>query len=156
MVAELFEVLRDEYDYVVVDLPRALVDWIEPVIKCTTRLIVVADTSVPSVRHSRRLIDFYREANLGLSVELVANHETRPMFRGPALKAAENALGARFDHWIPDNPKLARKAIDVGHPIAESYAKSNLGKAFRKIASAIRTSAPINAANTSTAGQGAS
>lgn len=153
LMASLFDVLKTEYDYVVVDLPRAFVDWIEPVIHQTSRLVVVADTSVPSIRHARRLIDFYREANLGLVVELVANRASKPLIRSEALKAAEKVLETKFGHWIPDNPKIARKAIDLGHPVVERHAKSDMGKAFKKLAIAVRADETPSATMTQSVGR---
>lgn len=141
-MAALFDVLRREYDYVVVDLPHALVEWLEPVIERAGRLLIVTDTSVPCVRQARRLMDFYKESNLGLAVDFVVNRESRPMIRSETQKEAETVLETRFQHWIPDNPKVARKAIDLGHPVVEGHAGSDIGKALRKLAAGLQETAP--------------
>jgi len=141
-MAGLFDLLRREYDYVVVDLPHALIEWLEPVIERANRLVVVTDTSVPCVRQARRLTDFYKEANLGLSVDFVVNREPKPMLRSETQREAEAVLETKFSHWIPDNAKIARRSIDLGHPVVESYAKSDMAKAFRKIAAHLREKAP--------------
>jgi Flp pilus assembly CpaE family ATPase len=140
-MAALFDVLRREYDYVVVDLPHALIEWLEPVIERAGRLVIVTDTSVPCIRQARRLMDFYRESNLGLAVNVVVNRESKPMLRSENQKEAESVLEVRFDHWIPDNPKVARKAADLGHPVVEGHGSSDMGKAFRKLAAALREAA---------------
>jgi Flp pilus assembly CpaE family ATPase len=144
LMASLFDVLRHEYDHVIVDLPHALVDWLEPVIVRTQRLLVVTDTSVPCVRQARRLIDFYREANLGLGVDVVVNRESKPLIRSDGQKEAEAVLETRFVHWIPENGKAARKAVDLGRPIVEAQSGSDMGKALRKLAASLREASAIS------------
>ena len=61
-VAALLSILKSEFDYVVVDLPHALVEWVAPVLEASDRMLMVTDSSVPSIRQARRLIDFYTEA----------------------------------------------------------------------------------------------
>ncbi|MGO4914752.1 AAA family ATPase [Pseudogemmobacter sp. W21_MBD1_M6] len=142
LVAALLDALRAEYDYVVVDLPRVLTEWLEPVLLRTDRMTIVMDTSVPSVRHAKRLMDFYREVQIGLSVGLVVNRESRPMIRTAAQKEAEDVLGASFSHWLPDRPRIVRKATDQGQPFMLGHAGSDIGKAFRKFADATQNSLP--------------
>ena len=139
----ILDVLRAEYDYVVVDLPRAMVDWLEPVLTRATRLAIVTDTSVPCIRQSKRMLDFYREANVGLPVDLIVNREKKPVLRSQHLKEAETALEARFAHWIPDNPRIARKAADLGKPITDLFPRSDISKAFRTLASYTLAAMPV-------------
>jgi pilus assembly protein CpaE len=138
LMAASFDVLRHEYDHVIVDLPHALVEWLEPVIVRTQRLLVVTDTSVPCVRQARRLIDFYKEANLGLGVDVVVNRESKPLIRSEGQKEAEAVLETRFVHWIPENGKAARRAVDLGRPVVEAQAGSDMAKALRKLAASLR------------------
>ncbi len=144
----LLDVLRAEYDYVVIDLPRAMVDWLEPVLTRASRLAIVTDTSVPCIRQSKRLLDFYREANVGLPVDLVVNREKKPVMRSQHLREAEAALEARFAYWIPDNPRIARKAADLGKPIGDLFPRSDIGKAIRTMASSTIAALPAATATT--------
>lgn len=137
-ISAMLDSLQRDYDYIVVDMPRAIVDWIEPVLHRASVLQIVTDTSVPCIRQAKRLIDFYREGNLGVTVDLVVNRDVKPMFKSSHLKEAETILDASFDHWIPDNQKLSRRAVDLGKPVCETQPKSDLGKAFGKIAVATR------------------
>ncbi len=141
VMASLFDLLKANYDYIIVDLPRALVEWVEPVIARASRLEMVMDTSVPSVRQAKRLVDFYKEANISLAVDFIVNHETKPFMRSDAQREAESVLETKFQHWIPDNPKVARKAVDLGKPVTEMSANSDMGKAFKKLATVIQEAA---------------
>ena len=136
-VAEFLDILQRKYDYIVVDFPRALVDWVEPVLRRATKLIMVTDTTVPCIRQARRLIDFYSEDNIGLGVELVVNREKRPLLKSEHLREAEKVLKTKLTHWLPDNPKVARMAADLGKPIVDIKPRSDLGKALSKTAQSL-------------------
>ena len=130
----LIETLRRTHDYVVIDLPRALTTWIEPVIESADQIIVVTDTTVPSIRSCRRLIDFYLGDNPGLDIEVVINHEKKPMVQGHHHKEAAKVLDLKFEHWLPHDPKAARNAVDFGKPLSEVAGRSDLTKAITNLA----------------------
>ncbi|KAJ54939.1 hypothetical protein ACMU_14350 [Actibacterium mucosum KCTC 23349] len=133
-VAGLMDALAQRYDYVVVDLPRALVDWLEPVIKRTSLLHVVTDLSVPSVRHAKRLIEFYEEVQMGLKVDVIINRENKPMVRMGQWRDAETVLERKFVHWLPDGAKMARKAADMGQPVRKVARLAPLSRALTRLA----------------------
>jgi len=134
VIENTLDILQQKYDYVIVDFPRALVDWIEPVLSHASQLVVVTDTTVPSVRQARRLIDFYREENVGLPVEVIVNREKRPLIKTEHIREAEKVLKTRLSSWLPDNPKLAREAADLGKPVVALKPRSDLGRALSKLA----------------------
>ncbi len=139
LIENMLDLLRDRYDYIIVDLPRAIVDWVEPVLKRAASLILVTDISVPCVRQSRRLIDFYRETNVGLPIEVVVNRDRRPLIKSEHVREVENVLETRLNHWLPDNTKVARSAVDLGRPVVEMKPKSDLGKALINLGTALST-----------------
>ena len=53
-VESLISILKERFDYVVLDLPRALVDWLAPLLDATDRMLLVTDSAVPSIRQARR------------------------------------------------------------------------------------------------------
>ena len=141
-VASLIATLKSMFDYVVVDLPRALVGWIEPVLEECDRLYIVMDMTVPAVRASRRLMDFVLADNSGLSVELVVNREKKPMMLREHHREAAKALDVSFNHWIADDPKAARMAVDFGKPLSEVAGRSDLSRGIGALAKATMTELP--------------
>ena len=133
-VGVMLDTLRGHFDYVVVDLPRALVDWVAPVLTRAACLALVTDTSVPSIRQAKRLIDFLHEDNAGLKVNIIVNRESRPLMKPAQIREAESVLGVPFGCWLPDQPRAARKAADVGKPLVDLYPGSRLARAFGKLA----------------------
>lgn len=144
LIESMIAILQKRYDYIVVDLPRAVVDWVEPILKQASRLVLVMDTSVPCVRHARRLKDLYREENVGLPVECVINRDKRPVIKSEHVREAEKVLETQLRHWLPDNPKLARTAVNIGRPVVDIKPRSDIGKALAKLATAISAEQQIS------------
>ena len=136
-IEALLSVLQDEYDYVVVDLPRAMVDWIEPVLKAASMLMLVTDTSVPCIRQAQRIINFFHEDNVGLPVQVAVSREKKAMFKPEHVREAERILDRPFANWLPDNTAASRKAVDYGSPVLLTQAKTDLAKAMRKLADSV-------------------
>ncbi len=142
-VAALMDALRAEYDFVVVDMPNALVDWIEPVLARAQKVLVATDTTVPGVRHARRLVNFYSEEAPALPIEIVVVHEKRPMFLSGHQKEASKVLERPLTHWLPHDAEAAIDAMDRGEPIVDFHAGSTLSRALRKMAKGITKSLEI-------------
>ncbi len=141
-VAAILDALRQTHDYIVVDLPRALVGWIEPVLNRADTVIVVTDVAVPSIRHCRRLIDFYTNDHITLPVQVIVNHQARPLFRSAAQREAANALDRKIGHWLPHDPRPARAAIDHGKPLSAVAARAPLTRAIARLAASVQTAFP--------------
>ncbi|MES0827671.1 AAA family ATPase [Ruegeria sp. SCP11] len=137
MIEGMLDLLQQRYDYIIIDLPCAVVEWVEPILKRAAQLALVTDTTVPCVRQARRLIDFYREANMTLPVEIVVSRERNSMIRPSHVREAEKVLETKLKHWLPDNPKVARNSVDLGRPIVDMKPQSDLGKALSKLATAV-------------------
>ncbi|MEO6300283.1 MAG: AAA family ATPase [Paracoccaceae bacterium] len=133
-IAAILDTLQHNNDFVVVDLPHALGSWMEPVLRRADELIIVSDTSVPSVRHCRRLIEFFTADNPELPVRIVINHETRSFFPTSAQKEVQKALDRKLDHWLPHDPRAARACADRGKPLASVAPRSQLGRAISRLA----------------------
>lgn len=144
-VAAILDALRQSHDYVVVDLPRALVGWIEPIVQRADELVMVTDISVSSVRHCRRLIDFFTADNPALPIEIVVNHARRPLLASKLQREAEKVLQHKFEHWLPHDPSAANGAADRGQPLSTAAPRSSLTKAVARLAAATVKSFPATA-----------
>ena len=144
-VAAILDTLRQSHDFIVVDLPRALIGWIEPIIQRADELIIVTDISVSSVRHCRRLIDFFTADNVALPVEIVVNHERRPMFQSAMHREAAKVLRCKLNHWLPHDPRAASAAAGRGKPLSAVAPRSSLGKAMTRLAKTTMAALPVPA-----------
>ena len=103
---------------------------------------MVTDTTVPSIRSAKRLIDFYKGENPGLKINIVINHEKKPLVQGQHHKEAARALDQKFEHWLPHDPKAARASVDYGKPLSAVAPRSDLNKAVTALAKATMTALP--------------
>ena len=133
-VAAILDGLAAQYDYVVVDMPHALVLWLEPILKRAGLMLLVTDTSVPSIRQCKRLIDVYTEDAPMLPIEIVVNGEKRPLLMSGPHKEAQNALGNQLKHWVPRNDRMMRRAVDRGEPVMRAAPRGDVARAFAKLA----------------------
>lgn len=141
-IARLLDVLRKSHDYIIVDLPHALVNWIDPVLSRSDKLMLTTDVSVFSVRSTRKLMDFFLAEHPDLDVELVALQEKKPLVLGAHHRAAMELLDRKFDHWVPCDKKTASVAMDLGKPLSEVSPRCSLAKALEKIASTTKDALP--------------
>lgn len=141
-VQVLIRTLKSMFDYVVVDTPRALVNWIEPVLEETDKLLIVTDLTVPAVRATRRLQEFVLADNAQMPIEIVINHEKKPMMLREHHREAAKALDVKFTHWIAHDERAAREAVDLGKTISEVAGRSDLAKGIATLARAILTELP--------------
>ncbi|MEY8098469.1 CpaE family protein [Falsihalocynthiibacter sp. S25ZX9] len=133
-VEALLEQLTLQFDYVVVDLPRTLVQWVQSVLNMSDRLYLITDSSVPAIRQSKRLIDAYSEESPRLPIDIIVNFEAKPIFKGRHHVQAAKLLERELRHWLPLDPKATREALDRGVPLSVAASRSALTKAIKKLA----------------------
>lgn len=133
-VDAILSVLQESYDYVVVDLPRALVSWLEPILAKSDEVLLVTDVTVPSVRASRKLMDFFMGEQPGLNIEIVVNFEKKPVIMASHHREAAKLLEHEFSYWLPRNDRAARETVDRGCPLSRVAPRSDLAKSMKRLA----------------------
>lgn len=125
--------LMASHDAVVVDMPPALVSWIEPLLRLADRVFMLTDLSVTSVDCARRVIDTFREDVPELQLEIVIAREKKPFFRGRIHRDVAEALDTKLENWLPTDSKRARLALDRGEPVLALAPYSAWSRSIRKI-----------------------
>ncbi|MGL5008496.1 MAG: AAA family ATPase, partial [Paracoccaceae bacterium] len=134
MIEAALASLRTRYDYVVIDLPTAVLPSLSVLLAKADRVLLVTDTAVSSIRQANRLLTLFTEDNFALPVEVVVTRESKPFHQSRSLKEAVAVLGRPFAHWIPRDDRAARRSIDLGKPAAIVAASSAMTKAYRRLA----------------------
>jgi pilus assembly protein CpaE len=135
-VEVLFETLAHENACIVVDLPRALYSVRDQVLNEATRVILVAELSLPALRDSIRLLGIIEEAAPKTPITVVANRckgGQQAMGQGEFQKA----LGRKVDLMIADESKLFNDAANTGKPVVNQSGRSKAAKSLRSIASIV-------------------
>lgn len=135
LVIRLLDLVSAYFDYVVIDLPRIWFPWTETVIMGSNRLFIVADMTVPSIRHARRL-QAAVEQKTGTQVNskiLVNRMDYRANASGLNATDVSEALGESMAGGIPNNYRLVRDAVDRGVPLASIEPDNNVTRELRRI-----------------------
>ena len=141
----IFDALAAENDLVFVDLPPALINWLDPLLLRAERLLMVTDLAVPSIVRARRIISWLTESRPTLPVDVVVAHERKPFRIGQIHRDAEAALGHPLRHWLPDENKLARQSLDRGEPLVQLAPRCGWSKAVRAMAADLHVSTQTGA-----------
>ncbi len=127
----LLEALGRNNDVIVIDLPRTAPAYRSRVFEAATRVVVVTELNLPSLRDSIRLLASIAEIAPDKPITVVAN---RTGGNAQAMPPGEfqKALGRRIDMQLQDVPKAFNKAINTGQPVVQVDKRGKVAKAMRK------------------------
>jgi pilus assembly protein CpaE len=121
VVTRLLDLVSSHFDFVVFDMPRTWFSWTDNVLLGSNKVFIVSETTVPSLRQARQLVDAIRE-RLGEqpNPQVIVNRFEQKLF-SPGLRRAdiERAIGGSLAAFIPNHYSLVREAIDRGVPLDE-------------------------------------
>lgn len=140
-VAAIIDALMADNDTVIIDMPPALVRWIEPLLARADRLLVVTNLAVTAVTSTRRMLNILREDAPNLTVETVVSRESKPILQGKLHRQATETMGAPLSYWLPEDARNARLALDRGEPMVTFAPRSSWSRAVRRAAQTLHKSA---------------
>jgi pilus assembly protein CpaE len=128
--------LRSMYSAVVLDLGHLIGGDHYEAMRLCDLVAVVVRLDVPSLRLARRFLRQCAEEGVhGERIRLVANRYGQ---RGQlAWKQAEEAVGAKFAEWLPDDSGRMNHALTQGKPVVLSSWTSSLSRRFARLAKAL-------------------
>ena len=130
---KLFAILRDEFDYVVVDTGTCNGNIQEQLFATADTLYLVTEMTFPSLRNAHRLVSFLSARDRSRAIEVILNRfDAR---HGDIDEnSATKALGRPISWRIPNAYAAARLAEDSGIPLA--MADSPITRALSQMAKA--------------------
>lgn len=135
VVLRMLDLVSAYFDNVVIDLPRTWFPWTQTVLLGSNRLYIVAEMTVPCLRHTQRLIKAIHE-QVGKEVEpqvIVNRFEQRAFENGVRQADVEAVLGSHFAGGIANNYKLVREAVDRGVPLQAIDGQANVIQDLKRI-----------------------
>jgi pilus assembly protein CpaE len=137
---KLIELAREEFEYVVLDLPLAVPRWLEAVLQQADQMVVVSQLNVAAIRQTRRWLEFLKEEGLyDLPVSVVLNRYVWRWSERARLRQAIRALDHPIDHYVPDDTGLALEAVNRGTPMFALRRRAKLCRALRQVSAACVT-----------------
>jgi pilus assembly protein CpaE len=153
VVTRLLDLVSSHFDFVVFDMPRTWFSWTDNVLLGSNKVFIVSETTVPSLRQARQLVDAIRE-RLGEqpNPQVIVNRFEQKLF-SPGLRRAdvERAIGGALAAFIPNHYSLVREAIDRGVPLDEVKPGNKVTAQLKKLI----IPHALNAANDDAAAKGA-
>ena len=132
-VQQIVTMLKQMFDWVVVDLGLPLDEPACGFLDCADRIIVNVLPEMVGLRNTRLMLDHFH--NRGYAEEkiwLVINRAS--MTGGIARRDIEERLHVRVRHTIPDDQPLVSMAVNRGVPLIMSHERSAVGKAMKELA----------------------
>ncbi|RWF71388.1 MAG: response regulator [Mesorhizobium sp.] len=135
VVVRMLDLVSAYYDNVVIDMPRTWFPWTETVLLGSNKLYIVAEMTVPCLRHTQRLIQaVYETVGKEVKPNVIVNRFEQRLFESGIKRADVQAfLGEHFVGSISNNYKLVREAVDRGVPLHEIDPNANVVNDLRRI-----------------------
>jgi pilus assembly protein CpaE len=135
-IAQAHRLARSLFPYVVVDLDHSFRDEQLEILRQADVILLVVRLDFVSLRNSRRTLDYLEQLGIDRQrIRLVVNRYGQPK-EIPAAKA-EEALGSKIFHYIPDDPKTINRANNNGVPAVLESPSAKVSKSVTRLAMSV-------------------
>ena len=128
------------FDYIVIDMPSALVGWTETVLRITSVYFGLVELDMRSAQNTLRFIKTLKAEDLPVEkLRYVLNKSPKLTdLTGKArVKRMADSLDISFGEQMPDGGRHVSEACDHGTPLAKRAAKNPLRKELAKLAKSL-------------------
>lgn len=135
-IRQALNLARTLFPYVVVDLDHSFREEQTLVLRQADLILLVFRLDFTSLRNARRTLDYFDQ--LGISqerVRLVVNRYGQP--KELAASKAEEALGLKIFHYVPDEPKTVNRANNSGVPAVLEAPRASICKSLARLATSV-------------------
>ncbi len=139
-VTTLVEMARANFDFVIIDMPRTLVQWTETALNSADFYFAVMEMDMRSAQNALRFVRALKSEDLPHEKLRFAMNRA-PKFtdlsgKSRVKRMAEN-LDIDIEIMLPDGGRQVSQANDHGLPLAETAAKNPLRKEYQKLAASV-------------------
>lgn len=132
---------RTMFPYVVVDLDHSFRAEQVQVIRQSDVLVLVIRLDFASLKNAKRAIEQLGRLGIGSErIRLVVNRFGQP--KEVDAKEAEEALGRKILHYIPDEPKTINQANNSGVPLVLEFPRTRVARSVTELAASINGRPP--------------
>jgi pilus assembly protein CpaE len=136
-IRTVLELLTTMYDIVVVDTPRAICDETVTAFTAASRILVLLELSLPSLRGYRRTLDLFEAVGVPRErLAVVISKHARSKMEVP-LEEAKKSLELSIAHILPRDDETALQAVNQGLPLCKVKRNSPLRRAIVDLASTL-------------------
>jgi pilus assembly protein CpaE len=133
-ITRLLGAAVENYDFVIVDVPRVITPWTMAALRFAEPVMVVAQNSLTTIRDAKVLLDKFSHEGLNMdSIELINNRAMAKSGSIPIDKFKETLQKAKM-HRIRNDYQTVVESQDQGRPAREVSAHSNFSKDILSLA----------------------
>ena len=133
----LFDRLQNNYQHIIVDMPRRLDEVNAQVVSRASRVVLVVQQSLPHIQDATRLRQLLRD-QLGVPTDRVMIVVNRYSKGGEIqLSDIEKALPGSAIMTVPNQYKIVSESINLGIPMYEHAPKSAITRALIELQSRV-------------------
>lgn len=139
-IMRVLDIARNQFDYVVVDMPSTLVQWSEAVLNAAHVYFTLVELDMRSAQNTLRFKRALQAEELPVEkLRFVLNRAPKftDLSAKSRVKRMAESLGISIDVQLPDGGKPITQANDHGMPLASSAPKSPLRREIAKLAASI-------------------
>jgi pilus assembly protein CpaE len=127
---------RSLFPYVVLDLDHSFRPEQSMCLQQADVILLVLRLDFPSLCNTRRSLDYLEQSGISRErIRLVVNRYGQPK-EIPAAKA-EEALGGKIFHYVPDDPKTINRANNNGVPAVLDYPSARVCRSVTQLAASV-------------------
>jgi pilus assembly protein CpaE len=135
-VRQAMALARTLFPYIVVDVDHSFGDEQLQVLRHADAILVVLRLDFTSLRHTQRTLEYFQDRGIDRNrVQVVVNRYGQPQ-EVPAAKA-EEALGVKIFHYIPDEPKTVNRANNNGVPVVLESQSAKVSRSLVQLAASL-------------------
>lgn len=132
-VSQALQMARTTFPVVVADLEDCFHEEQVVALRQATTILLVSRLDFTSLRNARRILEHLRELDIVRHrVQIVINRYGQP--NELPVAEAEDAIGEKLAHFIPDDPKTVNAANNAGIPVVVRAPTAKIAQSIAQLA----------------------
>jgi pilus assembly protein CpaE len=131
-LTKIVDVLRQSYDYIIVDTETSLHDQVLSILDAADRIILLVTPEIPAIKNTRLFFDIAERLDYGDKVMLVLNKWDRRS--GIRAEKLEGAFNHRIDGIIPFDDRTVLMSVNQGQPFVVGYKTAPISQSIFELA----------------------
>jgi pilus assembly protein CpaE len=124
------------FPYTVVDLDHSFREEQMEVLRQADVILLVLRLDFTALRQTQRVLSYLEQMHIDMNkIRVVVNRYGQPK-EVPAAKA-EEALGVKILHYVPDDPKTVNRANNSGIPVVLDSPSAKVSRSVTQLAASI-------------------
>lgn len=139
-VKRLIEMARQNFDYVIIDMPTTVLHWTETVLNAAHIYFATMDLDLRSAQNTLRMIKALKSEELPVEkLRYVLNRAPKftDLSGKSRVKKLADSLDISIELQLPDGGKAVTQANDHGQPLMLAAAKNPLRRELHKLAQSV-------------------